>query len=355
VKLMSCAFDERLVVDYAEVTWWNLDSCQMPGFEGEGLQVGLWLGMRNAVVSDELWLHDARLSGGLDLSGTVVEGASGFAVMGKQMIIDGDLRARGLQTRGELRLSRSRIGGTLDLTGARLTATSSGAADLDAIHARRVELDLHPSCAGRLSLAAATVEVLVADPDIWPAHCNLDLSSASFTTLQPTTNCPPGTRLNWLAQHVIAPSPAIYSQIAAAYRQAGQEQAARHVLIHRERARYRALGKAATVWGLLLNAVVGFGYRPSRALLWVAALTASGTWYFTWTGPPRAVNPGGGPTWDPLLYVLDLLLPFLSLGQRSAWDPTHLAKAVALALTITGWILATAVVGGVTRLLNRDT
>jgi hypothetical protein len=87
--------------------------------------------------------------------------------------------------------------------------------------------------------------------------------------------------------------------------------------------------------------------------VWVAALVAGGAWYFTWASAPRAVNPGGGPTWDPLLYVLDLVVLFLSLGQRLAWDPTHGAKAVALGLTVAGWILATAVVDGVTRLPNR--
>ncbi|MFG2819196.1 hypothetical protein ACGFX4_07160 [Kitasatospora sp. NPDC048365] len=357
VKLMACGFAERVVLDYAEVTWWNLDGSHLPGLDGEGLRVGLWLGLRNGTVADELWLHDARISGGLDLSGTTLRGSGGFALMGKQMTVDGGLRARGLRAAGELRLSRSRIGGTLDLTGARLSPATGadGAADLEDLRAQRLLLDLDPSSRGTVSLAAAEIGTLVATPGSWPGRCTLDLAGTTFTALEPVADCPPRTRLDWLTRHVAAPSPAVHARVAAAYRQAGQEQAARTVLIRQERLRHRSFGPAGRIWGLLLEAVVGFGYRPARALLWLALLVAAGTAYFGLTGPPRPVNPAGGPTWDPLLYVLDLVVPFLGLGQRTAWDPAHAAKAVALSLTVAGWVLATAVAGGAARVLNRST
>ncbi|MGW2377385.1 hypothetical protein [Kitasatospora sp. NPDC001683] len=354
VKLKDCAFAERVLLDYAEITWWNLDGAHLPGLDAEGLRVDLWLGLRDATVTDELWLHDARITGGLDLSRTTLRGDDGFALMGKQMTIDGGLRAQGLRAEGELRLSRARITGTLDLTGALLTATDGGAADLEDLHARRVLLGLHPDSTGTLTLAAAELGTLVADPARWPAGCTLDLIATAFTGLEPTAGCPARARLGWLAAHVTAPSPALHARVAAAYRQAGQEQAARDVLIRKERLRHQALGPAGRAWGLLLEAVVGYGYRPARALLWLLLLLAGGTSYFALTGPPRAVNPGGGPAWDPLLYATDLVVPFLGLGQRAAWDPGGAAKAVALALTVAGWVLATAVAGGAARVLNRS-
>ncbi|MFE5585721.1 hypothetical protein [Kitasatospora sp. NPDC056531] len=353
VKLLGCGFAERVLLDYAEVTWWNLNGTHLPGLDAEGLRVDLWLGLRDAVVTHELWLLDARFSGGLDLSGTILRGADGFALMAKQMTVDGGLRAQNLRAEGELRLSRTRIAGTLDLAGARLTQTHGGAADFEDLHARRVLLDLHPDSTGTLTFTAAELGTLVADPARWPADCTLDLTATAFAGLEPAADCPAPARLAWLAAHVTAPSPAVYARVAAAYRQAGQEQAARDVLIRKERRRHQSLGPAGHAWGLLLEAVVGYGYRPARALLWLLLLLAGGTGYFALTGAPRAVNPTGGPAWDPLLYVMDLVVPFLSLGQRAAWDPSGAAKAAALALTVAGWILATAVAGGAARVLNR--
>ncbi|MER7753138.1 hypothetical protein [Kitasatospora sp. NPDC097643] len=355
VKLRSCGFAERVLLDYAEITWWNLDGSHLPGLDGEGLRVGLWLGIRDATLTDDLWLHDARISGGLDLSRTtLLGGADDFALMGKQMTIDGGLRAHGLQAHGELLLSRSRIGGALDLTDARLGQTHGGAADFEDVHTRRVALRLDPASTGAINLASAEIGTLVADPARWPEQCTLNLTAATFTTLEPTADHPAADRLAWLAAHVVNPSPALYAQVAAAYTRSGQEQAAREVVIHKERLRYQSLGPAGRIWGRLLGITVGYGYRPSRALYWLLLLLAAGTAYFQVTGAPRAVNPGSGPSWDPLLYVIDLVVPFLSLGQRTAWDPAHTAKAIALLLTIAGWILTTAIAGGAARLLNRD-
>ncbi|MFB7945073.1 hypothetical protein ACFC6L_09135 [Kitasatospora phosalacinea] len=354
VKLRRCRFAERVLLDYAEITWWNLDGSHLNGLDGEGLRVGLWLGLRDAVVEQELWLHDARISGGLDLSRSTLRGADGFALMAKQLVVEGDLRAHGLHAVGEVRLARSRIGGTLDLTGARLERTGGGgAADLAELRARRTVLDLDPASAGTLSLHSAEPGVLVADPARWPPHCRLDLTAAVFTGLEPTAGRPPRARLDWLAEHVTAAPPAVYAQLAAAYRQAGQEQAARDVLIRKERLRHRAAGPAGRVWGHLLEALVGFGYRPARALLWLAGLLAAGTAYFAAAGPPRAANPAG-PAWNPLLYVLDLTVPFLGLGRRTAWDPSGTGGAVALALTVAGWVLATAVAGAAAKALSRE-
>ncbi|MEU8513727.1 hypothetical protein AB0C76_19360 [Kitasatospora sp. NPDC048722] len=192
-KFHSCGFAERVLLDYAQITWWNLNGSHVPGIDGEGLRVGLWFGLRDATVDDELWLLDARFDGGLDLAAT------------------------------------------------------------------------------------------------------------TFTGLEPTADCPAPVRLGWLAGHVTAVSPAVHAQVAAAYRAAGQEQAARDVLIRKERARYQSLGRPGRIWGRLLDAAVGYGYRPARALAWLLGLIAAGTTYFTLTGPPRPVSPGGGPAWDPLV------------------------------------------------------
>ncbi len=56
---------------------------------------------------------------------------------------------------------------------------------------------------------------------------------------------------------------------------------------------------------------------------------------------------------EPDLYALDLVVPFANLGQRSAWDPDGFDRAVATVLILSGWLLATAVIAGIGRVLNR--
>ena len=57
---------------------------------------------------------------------------------------------------------------------------------------------------------------------------------------------------------------------------------------------------------------------------------------------------------DPALYALDLLLPVINLGQDGAWKPAGAGQWFATALVLLGWVLATTVAAGATRLLRRN-
>jgi hypothetical protein len=113
------------------------------------------------------------------------------------------------------------------------------------------------------------------------------------------------------------------------------------------------MGRLGAMWGTVQDVAIGFGYRPARALLWLIVVLAAGGGWFAWTGPLRPVKPGEGPTWDPLLYTLDLLVPLVDLGHERAWDPVGADKAVAVVVIAAGWILATTVVAGAGRALRR--
>jgi hypothetical protein len=54
-----------------------------------------------------------------------------------------------------------------------------------------------------------------------------------------------------------------------------------------------------------------------------------------------------------VFYTLDLLLPVISFGQEAAFAPEGWHQALSYVLVVTGWILATAVVAGVSRTFNR--
>jgi hypothetical protein len=68
---------------------------------------------------------------------------------------------------------------------------------------------------------------------------------------------------------------------------------------------------------------------------------------------PAPLRPGDGRAFNPFAYTFDLLLPIINLRQEDAFNPTGTGQAVAYILIIAGWVLATAVIAGITRVLSR--
>jgi hypothetical protein len=106
------------------------------------------------------------------------------------------------------------------------------------------------------------------------------------------------------------------------------------------------------MFGHVLDALVGYGYRPGRALAWLTGLLIAGSAYFTINQPVPA-DPAHHPHYQPVLYAADLVIPVVNFGQSGAWLPTGAGQWVAAGLTAFGWIFATAVVAGVARVLTR--
>jgi hypothetical protein len=125
----------------------------------------------------------------------------------------------------------------------------------------------------------------------------------------------------------------------------------RDVLLHKQRGRRRTLAPPGRVWGLIQELLVGYGYRPLLAGLWILVLLAAGTAFFAVT-PPGAVR-ADPPAFSAPAYTLALLLPVVNLGQEAAWSPHGPGQTIAYCLIVAGWILATAVIAGVTRQLVR--
>jgi hypothetical protein len=69
---------------------------------------------------------------------------------------------------------------------------------------------------------------------------------------------------------------------------------------------------------------------------------------------PAPLHRGEAPGFDPVLYTLDLLLPIIDFGQPGAFDPRGAQQWLAALLIAAGWILATTIAAGVTRVLSRQ-
>ncbi|MCT2594774.1 pentapeptide repeat-containing protein [Streptomyces sp. N2-109] len=307
------------------------------------------------VAEGEVGFPGAELPGGLWMRGARIRvGATDALAFHGDAVKASTVRLQGLRADGRIRLRSAQVDDLLSLQNAELTGSGSS---LMCVGMRTEALDLQFARppAGGVNLCNAHATRLQDDPRTWPATLGLDgltydwLGETAGTRRADVTN-----RLAWLRHEpVYAPQP--YEQLASYYRRSGHEDEARRVLLVRERRRRATLGPAGRAWGWLLEATVGYGYRPWIAGIWLAVLTLLGSVVFA-AHTPVPNKEGEGAPFHPVAYALDLMVPIGGLGQRDGWHWDEGAvQGLAYGLVAVGWILTTTVVAGVTRTLSRNT
>ncbi|MYT75211.1 MULTISPECIES: hypothetical protein [unclassified Streptomyces] len=326
---------------------------------------------RRLVVEGGLRMFNADVAGGIQLSGARLDrpdgiafGASGASVRGAvwcsaPFTASGEVRLAGAELRTRLDLTGARIGhpgGSVALRLDRMSASdvgleglhvASGSVSATGIHVRDT-LDLRVDRVAVLDLAQGTVGVLLDGPVHWPDRAGV--AGLTYASLHPLLPAP--ARLAWLARDPsteAATQP--YAQLAQYYLMLGRPLDARRIR-YASQVRHRAgLRGAARLWEGLLQVTVGYGFRPWRALGWLAVLVVLGTAVFG-TLPPTALEPEKAPRFHAVAYTLDLLLPLVSLGQDSAFQPVGATQWLSYALIGVGWVLASAVGLGLGRSLS---
>lgn len=218
------------------------------------------------------------------------------------------------------------------------------------------------------------------------------------------------TRLRWLDLDTeFKPQP--YRQLADVLSEMGDEEGAKHVRFEMERrmraaqrAQFPALERPIVLVGdKTVELTIGYGVYPLHALWWTAGLCLAG-WVIHRRANMLGVMapakkevyeafhetgkvPQGYPPFSPFVYSLENCIPFLKLGQDAQWEadpspirkPVHSARNVLLdnpplkwiidivdfvgrrpawlrrlrwAMIITGWLLATFFVAGLTGLVK---
>jgi hypothetical protein len=309
---------------------------------GANLRAGLGFSAEGRVT-----LVDAQVTGSVDLSGGTLSNPGGDALEAMGLTVGGRLDlCDGFRATGAVRLAGARVAGAIRLLGA--TLGNPGGIALDAQHVQARELDLRgePRIDGVLDVRHARFDVLHDDPRGWPDELWLD--GLAYAALDPPM--PAATRLGWLARDIYRPG--VYGQLAASYRRAGDDNAARAVLLASQQRRYAVQSLPSRVWGRLQDITVGYGYRPLRAAAWLLVLLLLGTVLFALRYPPAGLD--HPPAFNPFVYSLDLLLPIVDFGQGEAFQPYGWQRWLAYLLIAAGWILATTIAAGVTRALRRD-
>lgn len=270
------------------------------------------------------------------------------ALWAEGLTVDHGMHCHGLNMSGEIRLAGASIGGDLDLTGASLVGPAGAALSLEAADIKTLRLPEKPPDGG-IDLTNAKVGVFDDNQEGWPSTLWLWGFVYDTFTNEAISTC---ARLQWLKRNPGRFSPQLYDQLAATYRRAGDDTAARKVAIAKQWHRRRALNPLNWLW----YATVGYGYRPWLAAIWLAGFVGLGTWVFSGAYPAHMIALSTHPpAFHAAAYALDLLLPVIGLGQKSAWQPQGSAYQYwSWVLTGAGWVLTTAVVAGLTGILKRS-
>lgn len=268
---------------------------------------------------------------------------------------------------GEIRMRRAEIGRTTTFNGAEIGSGSTRVA-LNAFGVRTQELHVLVAKPprGRVDLRHLQCATLADDEKFWRAEGRMDLEDFRYDSLADPVGLQDddrvAQRLAWLRAGMRSYRPGPYDQLATMLRAAGNEEHAANVLVEKQRLRYRALaagsrflGPGVLLWSWLQRLMVGYGYRPARALVWLIAFLVLGAAWFGLHPDPIKGNRDDQIFWNPVVYTLDLLVPIVDFGQKNRWAVSGASQWISLVLVALGWVLATTVAAGLTRMLRRTT
>jgi len=233
-----------------------------------------------------------------------------------------------------------------------------------------------------VNLSGASARTLLDDEQSWPAPGKLSLDGFDYRAIATDSPRKASIRLKWLGlQPGFYPQP--YRQLAKVMREGGNDAGAVTVLIAMEDSRLANSGTFWRIWGGFLKGTIGYGHRPLLTLFWSLTVVLLG-WAFAAMGARTGVM---RPTWPesvphsleasyeefhPLIYSLDVFLPFVDLHQEHYWWPDarasgHFAlfghdmrisgrilRYYLWLQVIAGWLLSAIFVAGVTGLLRNN-
>ncbi|MEV4998470.1 oxidoreductase [Streptomyces niveus] len=253
---------------------------------------------------------------------------------------------------GGVRLDDGRVGDTVDFHQARFLMAAVEELSLRRITATELRFQCERPLEGRVVLNGAKITTLMDLSTSWPGPGGLAMGGFVYENVVPSGHFPLNRRLEWLDSATPEYSPEPYERLAQVMRNSGEDADAREVLLAKQRRRRETLTLAAKLWGYVQDWTVAYGYRPGRAALWMAMLWAGGTFAFA-RNAPEPLKGEEHPAWNPSLYVLDLLIPVINLGQDGHWRTEGGWQWLAAGIVLLGWILATTVAAGASRLLRR--
>jgi cytoskeletal protein CcmA (bactofilin family) len=313
VRLLGGAIDGQLVLTDARFT--NPDHSDHKTISADRVRISGSMFCQNLRSTGEITLAGARVDGQLIFREANLRNSTGSYVLAAEGLSVGEAFVlEPIATKGEINLSLGRIGTWVDNDIARKTPTRCEGLQYD--------------------------RLVPASPDLTARN-----------------------RIAWIRRSPLGYTPQPYNQLAAVYRAEGHDNLARKVLVSSLTARRRKqpLWNPNRAIGLIFNILVGYGYRPWRALYWLVVVAALGTLVVSHlhngAHQHQFTHTRGAPAFNSFYYTLSLLLPVVAFGNDlgySNWTARGTAQTVSAALICVGWIITTAVAAGVASILKRS-
>ncbi len=385
----------------------------------QGITTKADLFLRGIAAKATVDVNGANIGGQLDCEGATFNAKEGHALSAQGITTKEDVFLTGITAEAKVDLNGASIGGQLSCIGATFNAKEG-----DALNALGLTIGRELVWRGvttphaALEFRDAHAAVLVDDETSWPAGGRTYLDGFTYgRIIEAATDAE--TRLKWIAKSErpgrFVPQP--YTHLAKVLREKGHERDAREILIGRERRhswhrrqKFRVAldGTVSTglksvwydlrrflpwAWDSAARLGAGYGYKPFRTVLVIAALVCS-TWLFSAKAyhagdfaPNSAVvqlsdewvflaetarNPAAdwsaetaaGRDWETfngLIYAADVVVPIINFGQTEAWAPSttrggwgwHLwwFKSV---MALAGWIITAIGAAAITGIIRRE-
>jgi hypothetical protein len=324
--------------------------------KGEGLMVH-----GNVLLSDgfrafgQVDLYGAKIDGQLYCTDGRFSHPSGDSLRLRLASIGGETELNGgFSSDGVVDLVSAKINGDLLLDGAHFSGPYNGlkARSLTA-HALRWT-NVSTSDQTELDLLNASVVIFEDDERSWPAQGHLTIDGFVYGTHGMAADA--ASRLEWLNLQPFPHRPQPYKQLAKVFVDNGQDSDATDVLVAKEADMREQAEVPDTVWqkhlidieNLLLAVIrkvvrgtlrltIDYGYQPLRALWWIAAFVALGTYTFrrgyrmglviptdheAYKTFKECHNPPAGyQPFNSFVYSLENFVPLIELHQAGYWLP----------------------------------
>jgi uncharacterized protein YjbI with pentapeptide repeats len=321
VNLLNARVEKEIDIVAAKISdQLGMDRLQVGGPLNVSQSVLKGLALRSAQIS-QLQLVSSKVEGVFDCSGMNVGGEA--SLQGSEFL--GLVYCPSASMKGDAALDEASFHADVDLTKAEI----DGALQLE---------NTKWSDGAWLRIANAKIGFIDLN-EAWPVHVELD--GLTYRSVDH-----PESHMTWFGRlGRFAPQP--YDQLASVVRGAGDEDLATTIR-YAGRQRERHEERSWISWGVLLSleGLIGFGYYPLRALIWVAVFVVLGVVVLRVTGEgPRNKMPWG------ISYSFDLLLPIIRLrDSHYEIDLKGPARYYFYVHKIMGYLLASFLIAGVSGL-----
>jgi hypothetical protein len=297
-----------------------------------------------------LSLFRATIGGDFDCSGADFTGSGVAApISAQESSIGGDASfVQNFSIDGTLYFRLARIGRSLSFNHARFVGSAENG--LDAQRATItgpfywVDITLTPQT--KLDLENVSIGSLFDNRGSWPAAGNLDIDGFTYSDFGNDSPADADERLQWLALQAPGYRPQPYMQLANTLKQGGRGEGEIEVLIAQRIALRQSghLSFASRVWNLLLEGTIAYGYRPMRALWWIAGFVLVGALLFGWGYHIGVMTPSESDAYEvfvregrppvhythfnAFVYSLENFLPVVDLHLGNQWHPNVRERVV---------------------------